>query len=348
MLKKILYAVVAIVMGFLFMLAFFMSSIQSKMEELVSKANETGDYSYILTAYDDLSNKNAIYQKRNTDESIFSVYETGNYKTITKLDVEYQILDPTYSIIIGNNQRKESNVSKNDYTQNATGFKITLTTGEVYTYYDNACTDGVVDSTYPTYKTEIYGDYNSIDNAYGGVNLYEYKISYDFMVYLTGGSDFSIKSIALIDASANTYGSVIEFDTPLTFSSETHKLMFKLKEKCLENSNDVISSSDRDSYYSNEWKPAYLAIDGCTILDESSYYYTASFYFKMIMIFIAYVIIMLGIGDTLVGKKRLINFFRNISHKDNTKQVYNKKDKNVVDADVRVINSDVKKDKDEK
>lgn len=340
MLKKILFAVAAIVMGFLFMIAFYMSSIQSRMEDLVDKAVSTGDFTYILTSYDDLSNKNALYQERNTDNSIVSVYETGNYKSVTKLDTEYDVLVPSYSIIIGDHQRTVSDTSDGTYTYNKTGLKITTGNGNVLYYYDNGYNDGVIDKDYPNYKENIYADYD-IGNNYPGVSLYEYQITLDFMESISA-DDPTIKSIEILSSNGNTYGNVINFENTLSYSSDTHNIMKTLMNKCYDVVDDKLSSDDLYDYYKNEWRDQFLAIDGCSIIDESSYYYTGSLYFKLIAVFVAYVIIMLAIGDTLVGKKRLINFFKNVSQKDNSKQKFKQNNDKVIEADVKVINEDVK------
>lgn len=340
MLKKILFAVAAIVMGFLFMMAFYMSLIQTRMQDLVKEANSSGDYSYILTSYDDLSNKTAIYQEKNTDNSITSIYETGNYKTITKLDTDYDVLIPCYSIIIGEHARTISDTSDGKYTYNKSGLKITTGNGNVVYYYDNGFNDGVIDKDYPNYKENIYESFD-LGTNYSGVSLFEYQISLDFMEYISP-DDPTIKNVEILSSNGNTYGSVINFDNVLSYSSETHTLMKTLMDKCNEVVDDKLSSDDLYTYYKDEWRLLFLQIDGCSIIEESSYYNTASFYFKLIAIFVAYVVIMLAIGDTLVGKKRLINFFRNVSHKDNSKQKFKQNNDKVIEADVKVINEDVK------
>lgn len=349
MLKKILYSVAAIVMGFLFMMAFFMTTIQNKQKSLCNRAIKNNDYSYILTSYDDLSNKKAIYSQKVGEEAIVSIFETANYKKVEKDGESYDILDATYSIIIANDTRYYKDTQINSSLANKTGFKMTVN-GVDIEYFDNGYRDGIKDETYENYQSEIYGSYNEIAAGYSAVSLYEYQISYDFIKYMLGDNvtDINITSITLVDSKGNDYGSSMNFDTPLSFNSQMHKLVFDFKQKCIDHSNDIITLSDKEDYYVNEWKPKFLEIDGCTILKEKDYYYTPSLYVKMIAIAVAYIIIMYCIGDTLVGKQRIINLFRSLTsgrNNNSNNNVYkrNKKD-DVINVETRVINDDVKKE----
>ena len=155
MLKKILYSVAAIVMGFLFMMAFFMTTIQNKQKSLCNRAIKNNDYSYILTSYDDLSNKKAIYSQKVGEEAIVSIFETANYKKVEKDGESYDILDATYSIIIANDTRYYKDTQINSSLANKTGFKMTVN-GVDIEYFDNGYRDGIKDETYENYQSEIF------------------------------------------------------------------------------------------------------------------------------------------------------------------------------------------------
>lgn len=327
--KKIVYYAGMIVVGILFMMAFSMVQIENTYKKLVKDSINSDDYKSILALYNKYGNNNAVYEKEVNGTTI-KVFETASLRTLDdENDKEYSNLDIEYSIFLVNNSFKTVDAQTSDgKTYNKRGFKV-----ENFSYYNNGFTDGFVlkeDSNDYEANSKIYGKYSLFVDT-SSLNVIQYTIPYEFMA--SNGIE-SFTKIELI----NPVGDVdVSIEYNFDYKSDFFTKVCEIKDK------HNTSSKKNDFNEFNElyptWEKEFRSVDGYVCDYKQSDIFGASFYIKLVAMLLCYILIILAIGDILVGKKRIIKFFKNISqgHKDDNS--------NIIKAEAKVVNEDVDLDK---
>lgn len=329
--KKIIYYVAMVVVGVLFMMSFAMVQIESTYVKLVNNAINSDNYTDILGLYTSFGNSQAVYSK-DIDDTKIRVFETASVRDKTENDNTYSYLDFEYSIFIVSSTAKTNNQQTEDGKEyNKKGFKI-----NEFSYYANGFKDGMIlssdDSNYEAWHN-IYGDYKNLMVDTSSLNIIQYVIPYDFIN--TYASITSYDKIEILDATGASYVTIegnFNYDSP--FFNEIKSL------KDVHNEASKNNNYDEFNEYHNSWKTSYNSTSSHVTAYSQGDVFKAGFYVKLVLMVVAYIIIMLVIGDILVGKKRIIDFFRNMSDKSKGKTI-----NEPIEAETRIVNDDVKEDK---
>ncbi|MGM9971736.1 MAG: hypothetical protein ACI35W_04945 [Anaeroplasmataceae bacterium] len=329
--KKIIYYVAMVVVGVLFMMSFSMVQIENTYVKLVNNAINSDNYTDILGLYTSFGNSQAVYSK-DIDDTKIRVFETASVRDRTENDNTYGYLDFEYSIFIASSTAKANDQQTEEGKEyNKKGFKI----GD-FVYYANGFENGMIlSSDDPNYEAchNIYGDYNNLLVDTSSLNIIQYVIPYDFIN--TYASVTSFDKIEILDATGASYATIEgTFNYDSTFFTEIKSL------KDVHNDASKNNKTDEFDEYYNTWKTTYNSTSSHVTAYSQGDVFKAGFYVKLVLMVVAYIIIMLIIGDILVGKKRIIDFFRNISNKSKSKDV-----NEPIEAEARIVNDDVKEDK---
>lgn len=307
--KKIVYYACMVVVGILFMLAFYVTQVTNRYASLVKHSTSTNDYTNVLGIYTTFSNKNAIYSGKTVKDNEVFVFETA-----TTIDTPYEdsiksLIDLEYSIFIEGNDRNTSNQQSGGINYNYCGYIVEDSSSNSFQVYDNLYKDGIISSEN---ESNIYNGYEFYVDTLG-LNLFTYRLPMDFIKNVGGLND--VKSVRIIDSLGNTFAN-ITFDEALTYSSETHTKIAEIKP--LYNNAIITGSSTAVDAMYGEWKDGFLAIDGCQLAIKNNVIFNAKFYLKLVGMAILFILFVLIIGDLLVGKRRIIRLFKNVgSNKSN-------------------------------
>lgn len=328
--KKIVYYAAMIVVGVLFLMAYGMVKIENTYSSMISKSINSDNYSNVLRLYTTFGNKNAVASTKVNDAKV-SVFETADITTRTEGNKSYDYLDYGYSVFISNSAAKKNNQQFEDGTEyNKTGIRITSGDNS-FTYYANTFEGGViVDSDDASYEQKhgIYKDYNNLYVDTSSFKLLHYTIPYEFVQNNLGTNGFS--KLEVLDASGSVYAKV---ESNFNYSSD----FFTKIEEIKTSHNNASKADDMEEFNKSydTWYDTYKE-GGYLFKFSQKDVFGASFYIKLVLMGLAFILVVLIIGDILVGKRRIISFFSNLtSPKEPTR---------VVDAEARVINEDEKEE----
>ncbi len=296
--KKIVYYAGTIIMGILFMFAFAMVQYQNTEDKIVKKAVKNDTLENVLRLDTQYVNATPVYSANLTDGASVRVFETASITTRTVGKKKYSMLDYAYTIVLVNDQMTKTNQqdpAKNYAYYNLMGYTVEGSAGD-FTYYNIGTVDG-----YKISPSAEYGDFETMFFARNQQDIYEFTVSCDFMNEV--GMDH-ITSITLNNSTGTAYHKIV---VNLGFDSA---FMLKIKELKDEYNAAVITNTNINSFYKT-WKESFLSNDSFEIGYTSKNVITASYYVKIVLMLIAYIIIILAIGDTIVGKKRILNMFNN-------------------------------------
>lgn len=291
--KKILYYCAMAVLTVVFMLASYYSAVTNRFVSIVEKSIKKDDYTNIVKLFSGFANNTPAYEAKLADGATIRIYETATVRESKEDDKKTDFFDYNYSIYLVNSSIKLNEVQDSEGNQfNKHGFELKSGDKSVEYTLDNA---------------SKYTNYTNLTTNAVDLKIYQIELPYEFVNKNLGEN---IDKIIIRNADGTEYTSLAD----LNFNFDSN-FFEKIKEiKPVFNDKETDNNSRKEIF--NKWKAEYDTDSNFIIGMSNKDLFPASFWLKLVGIFIAIVFIILVIGDTLVGKKRVIRLINSLTNKN--------------------------------
>lgn len=311
--KKILYYVTMIVVGILLMIVTFVSLVGDRYKKLVNKSINSGDYSNVLSIYTTYANNHPLAgnMELSNDKGSAFVFETASQRDTPDGEKTRDYLDIEYTVVLVGNYRANSNSQSEGKIYNKSGFTITNSNNETFTYYDNKYADGIITNE----EDRLFGAYNLKMDSASNLKIFTYAIPLEFLKNYTNFTKYDITKIEVSDSAGKTYMTFTPNNT-LSYNSETHTKISEL----IPYFNAAVKSNSKDkelNTFYKTWKPEFLSIDGSLMAIKNNVIFNGAFWFKVVGTGVLYILFVFILGDFTIGRRRILYLIQGGNRKAN-------------------------------
>ncbi len=296
--KKIIYYSVTAIFGVLFLLAAYYTTSMNRYVSIVEKAKKNDDYRNVIRLTSDFGNTQVIYSSTLSDGAVIKIFETSSARKITVSGTEYTLLDINYAIYISGSKLNTSNshdILGDAY--NKYGFELIAEDGSTFQYF-------IDNDLNPEMKT-LVPDYTKLSYDYEDMSLFQIEIPYDFVNSVLSSP---VTQVNIKNSDDTNYAEIqVEFDYDSDFFTQVSGLKDAYNAKTL----GTKTSEEYNEYRSN-WETEYYTNSQYVSGYTQSQLFPFTFYLKLVCLMVGYTVIILVVGDILVGKKRIIRLFNGL------------------------------------